>query len=85
MGIIGPGLRRRALGMPSQSRKDCGAPRAANTGDYYVLRNLGIPAVLVECGFLSNPAEEALLLSPEYRQQVAEALCAGITAYLAVK
>ena len=59
-------------------------PRAANTGDYYLLRNLEIPAVLVECGFLSNPAEEARLLTPEYRQAVAQSLCAGIFAYLAL-
>ena len=56
-------------------------PRTANTGDYYVLRNLSIPAVLVECGFLSNAAEEAKLLTPEYRQQVAQAICAGLAEY----
>ena len=56
-------------------------PRTAHTGDYYLLEHLSIPAVLVECGFLSNPAEEALLLTPEYRQRVAEAIRAGIAAY----
>lgn len=56
-------------------------PRSASAGKYYVLENLSIPAVLVECGFLSNPAEEALLLTPDYRQRVAEALCEGIAEY----
>ena len=56
-------------------------PRSANTGEYYLLENLSIPAVLVECGFLSNAAEEALLLTPEYRQQVAAAICQGIVEY----
>ena len=56
-------------------------PRTANTGDYYVLRNLNIPAVLVECGFLSNAAEEAKLLTPEYRQQIAQAICDGLAEY----
>lgn len=56
-------------------------PRSANTGEYYVLENLSIPAVLVECGFLSNPAEEALLLTPEYRRRVAEAILAGVEEY----
>lgn len=37
----------------------------------YVLHKLTCPAVLVECGFLSNREEEALLGSDEYRQRVA--------------
>lgn len=60
-------------------------PRAANTGDYYVLRSLDIPAVLAECGFLSNAREEALLLTPEYRQQIAQSLCDGLAEYWALK
>ena len=35
-------------------------------GDYFILQ-LDTPSVLVECGFISNPAEEALLLSPAYQ------------------
>ena len=60
-------------------------PRTAHTGDYYLLEHLSIPAVLVECGFLSNAAEEALLLTPEYRQRIAQALCDGITEYRAIQ
>lgn len=56
-------------------------PRAAHTGEYYLLEHLTIPAVLVECGFLSNPAEEQKLLTPEYRQTVAESICAGVEEY----
>ena len=59
-------------------------PRSANTGDYYLLRNLDIPAVLVECWFLSNAAEEQKLLTPAYRQAVAQSLRDGILAYLAL-
>ena len=33
------------------------------------------PAVLVEGGFLSNPAEGSLILDPAYRQQMAVAIC----------
>jgi hypothetical protein len=37
-----------------------------------------LPAVLVECGFLTNPVEAQLALTPEYREQVAEQIAAGI-------
>ncbi len=47
------------------------------TGSVYVLNNIHIPAVLVECGFLSNPTEEALLLTEGYQRKVAMAVCLG--------
>jgi hypothetical protein len=34
--------------------------------------------VLVECGFLTNPMEAQLALTPAYREQVAEQIAAGI-------
>lgn len=37
----------------------------------YILKNLNCPAVIVECGFLSNPEEEMLLCSPLYQQKLA--------------
>ena len=57
--------------------------REALGGDYYIL-TLGIPAVLVECGFLSNREEEALLLTEEYRERVARAIAAGVLAWHAL-
>ena len=39
-----------------------------------------VPAVLVETGFLSNPAERALLQSASYQQRVARGLAAGVRA-----
>lgn len=44
----------------------------------YLLYHLQCPAVLVECGFLSNPEEAALLANENYRQQLALTLCMGI-------
>ena len=44
----------------------------------YLLHHLECPAVLVECGFLSNPEEAALLANENYRQQLALTLCMGI-------
>jgi N-acetylmuramoyl-L-alanine amidase len=58
-----------------------GAP-SANRGvrrrGYYVLRKTGIPAVLVECGFLTNPTEAAYAQSVSYRQKLAEEIAAGV-------
>lgn len=52
--------------------------RVAKSGDYYILQCSGAPSLLVECGFLSNPTEEALLVTTEYQQKVAYALCTSI-------
>lgn len=47
----------------------------------YLLYHLGTPAVLVECGFLSNPTECRALEDDAYRDALALALCEGIIAY----
>ena len=57
--------------------------RAAMAGDYFILSS-NIPSVLVECGFLSNAREEALLRTPEYQQKIALALRDGIIAYFSL-
>ena len=51
--------------------------RPALGGDYYIL-TLGIPSVLVECGFLSHREEEQKLLEADYRQAIAEAIAQGV-------
>lgn len=48
-----------------------------------VLRPLKCPGVLVECGFLTSEAEARRIATPAYRQQIAEALHAGIRGYVA--
>jgi len=40
-----------------------------------------VPAILVEVGYLTNPAEDRALASAEYQQQVAQGLLDGIRAY----
>jgi hypothetical protein len=52
--------------------------RGIRSAEFYVLRNCRLPAVLVECGFLTNPVEAQHALTPEYREQVAEQIAAGI-------
>jgi N-acetylmuramoyl-L-alanine amidase len=58
-----------------------GAPssnRNVRRRGYYVLRKTTVPAVLVECGFLTNPTEAALAQTASYRQKLAEEIAAGV-------
>lgn len=48
----------------------------------YVLDRLRVPAVLIECGFLSNHGECARLASEEYRGDLAVTIFAAILSYL---
>ena len=50
----------------------------------YILKNASVPSALVECGFLSNPEEAALLQQEEYQQKVAWAIYIGIVKYFLV-
>ena len=52
-------------------------------GDIYLLKNLSCPAVLVECGFLSNPEECAALATEEYQNRVAYAVFCALRKYTA--
>lgn len=40
-----------------------------------------VPSVIIECGFLSNPEEEKLLLTEEYQLKIVEAICDAIDEY----
>lgn len=58
-----------------------GAPspnRGVRRRGYYVLRRTNIPAVLVECGFLTNPNEAQYAQTISYREQLAEEIAHGI-------
>lgn len=57
--------------------------RKAKANDsYYLLKKTSCPIVIVECGFLSNPDEAALLKSESYQEEVAWAIHLGILQYL---
>lgn len=49
--------------------------------NYYLLTRTPTPTIIVECGFLSNPSEAALLSSDEYQDKVARAIYLGILSY----
>ena len=50
---------------------------------YYLLKKTDIPIVIVECGFLSNQDEAALLCQEDYQDRLAWAIHMGILQYLA--
>ena len=48
-----------------------------------VLRTAQVPAALVECGYMSTPAELELLCQPDYQLQLAQGIAEGVLTYLA--
>lgn len=52
-------------------------------GDYYILNCTEFPSIIAECGFLSNPEDEALLITDEYQESIAYAIFKGVVGYLA--
>lgn len=55
------------------------------TSSTYLLYNATLPAVLVECGFLSNKAELELLKNENYQKKMALCCFLGITDYFSNK
>lgn len=46
--------------------------------NYYIFRNTNIPAILIECGFLSNPDEKSKLLTNKYQEEITNVIFNGI-------
>ncbi|MGF1575909.1 MAG: N-acetylmuramoyl-L-alanine amidase [Cyanophyceae cyanobacterium] len=62
-----------------------GAPdREVRRARFFVVREtpVGMPSVLLELGYLTNPEEGRLLATPEYQDRLAQAITDGILAYL---
>lgn len=63
--------------------KDRGIKESGNS--LGILRDTKMSAVLVECGFMTNPQEAAMLKSDTYRKKVAKAICRGVCLHFGVK
>jgi len=55
--------------------------RGVKRARFAVLRDAQVPAVLIEAGFMSHPAESKKIFSPDYRRQLAQAIADGILAF----
>lgn len=54
---------------------------AKSIDNIYIVKHVEIPMTIVECGFLSNPEEEKLLLDDEYQNRLAWGIYNGIIDY----
>ena len=61
-------------------RVENGENRGVKRKAYYVLRNTNVPAVLAECGFLTNRTESTRCLQQAYREELASAIAKAIEA-----
>lgn len=61
---------------PSNSRQPTSVPESV-----YLMNHIACKAILVECGFLSNPQEDALLQTNGYQTKVALALAGAYVKY----
>jgi N-acetylmuramoyl-L-alanine amidase len=67
-----------AAALRATGARDLGLVRRADlTGFNWA----NVPAILVECGFLTNPAERRLLQSSGYEWKIARGLAAGVAAF----
>jgi N-acetylmuramoyl-L-alanine amidase len=55
--------------------------RGVKRARFQVLREATVPAILIEGGFMSHPAEARKIYDPAYRKQMAKAIVEGIQAY----
>ncbi len=58
--------------------------RVAKAEDFFTTRNTNMASVVVEIGFISNPAEAQLMTNPAYQRKLAYAIYSGLVKYYAV-
>jgi N-acetylmuramoyl-L-alanine amidase len=56
--------------------------RGVRKANFYVMRCIYMPAILVEAGFITNPAEAKLLATAEYRDRIADGIANGILEFI---
>lgn len=56
--------------------------RGATPFTFSVLQENNMPAILIQCGFLSNPDEEKKLTNTEFQKDLAEGIAQGILSFL---
>ncbi len=59
--------------------------RMAKAEDYFTTRNTDMAAVIIELGFISNPAEAELMTNPAYQRKLAYAIYTGLEKYYTQK
>jgi N-acetylmuramoyl-L-alanine amidase len=55
--------------------------RGVKRARFVVIRNVTVPGILVEGGFMSGTPDARLIATPEYRQQIAQCILDGVNRY----
>ena len=58
------------------------ADRGVRRARFVVIKETSKPAILVECGFLSNLSEQSRIRTPAYREKLAQSICKGIKKFI---
>ena len=64
------------------NRENGGREYPALSAEKYLLSCSPYPSIIVECGFLSNPFDEANLINPDYQAKLAYTLYLGVVEFL---
>lgn len=67
--------------LPKLIRRTEANSRGVKKGNFYVIRETSMPAILIEGGFISNPEERAQLKLSEYQEKIARGVAEGIDHY----
>lgn len=62
-------------------KESLGDKTAIKQAPFYVISKTNMPAVLIEIGFLTNPAEAKKLMTPRYQQEVAQKIRNALVAF----
>lgn len=67
--------------LPRLVRRTSQSSRGVKKGNFYVIRETSMPAILIEGGFITNPQERQLLKNPSYQEKIARGIAEGIDFY----
>ena len=59
--------------------------RHVKSANFHVLRETAMPAILCECGFMSNHVEAKLMKNLAYQEECAIEICKGVCDYFGIK
>ena len=58
------------------------ADRGVRRARFVVIKETNKTAILIECGFLSNPSEQSRIRTPAHREKLAQSICQGILKFI---
>lgn len=67
--------------LPRLLRRTAATSRGVKKGNFYVIRETEVPAILIEGGFITNPKERSFLKNSSYQEKLARGIADGIDAY----